>query len=405
MTKKIRIGILKETKTPPDRRVVLTPDNVLEAMRHFPEADFVVQKSTLRCFTDNEYLEKGITMADDMSVCDVLMGVKEVHIPELIPDKQYHFFSHTHKKQSYNRPLLQTLVAKKITMVDHECLTYENGTRVVAFGRWAGIVGAYNAMLGWGLRTGDYQLKRAVECFDRSEMMEELKHVTLAKNLKILITGKGRVGMGAMETLSGLKLKMVTAKEFLTQQFNEPVICQIDADEYVEHKDGGWKDFPYFFKHPDEFVSTFTPFSKVTDIWIPCHFWDQNSPAFLKPADYQAPDFRIQLIADVSCDLIDPIPSTLHSSSIKEPFYGYNPITQKECNAFDKNNVTVMAVDNLPGELPRDASGEFGARFIEEVIPAIVRGDDKGIIMRGTICSDGKLTERYAYLEEFLNGK
>lgn len=405
MALKIRIGILKETKTPPDKRVVLTPENVMEAMKKFPEAEFVVQKSTLRCFADDEYLEKGIAMANDMSHCDVLMGVKEVHIPELIANKQYHFFSHTHKKQSYNRPLLQALVKHNITMVDHECLTYENGVRVVAFGRWAGIVGAYNAMLGWGLRTGDYQLKRAVECFDRNEMMGELKNVTLAKNLKILITGKGRVGLGAMETLSGLNLKIVSAQEFLNHEFDEPVICHIDADNYVAHNEGGWKDFGHFFKHPHEYVSTFKPFANACDIWIPCHFWDQNSPAFLQAEDYRDRDFRIQLIADVSCDIKDPIPSTLRASTIKEPFYGYNPKTENECDAFDKNNVTVMAVDNLPGELPRDASGEFGARFIEEVIPAIVEGDDKGIILRGTICSNGKLTERYAYLEDFLNGK
>jgi alanine dehydrogenase len=399
------IGILRETKNPPDRRVIFSPQTALKFTQKYPNTKLLIQSSKIRCFSDNEYTNLGLTVTDDLSKCNILLGVKEVHIPNLIDNKQYHFFSHTHKKQKYNRPLLQKFIAQNITMVDHECLTYPNGMRVVAFGRWAGIVGAYNGLIAIGKRLGTFNLKRAKDCFDMNEMLEEVKKVILPDNYKILITGMGRVAKGALETLSPLGLKNVKSSDFLEKEFNEPVFCQIDADEYVEHKNGSWISFPHFFNNPQEYSSIFKPYSKATDLWIPCHFWDQASPKFLQPDDYIEEDFRIRIIADVSCDIANPIPSTLRPSTIAEPFYGYNPKTKNEGDAFDNNNVTVMAVDNCPGELPRDASEDFGNIFLEEIIPSIFNGDQNGIIDRATICSEGKLTSKFKYLQDFLDGK
>lgn len=404
---KIKVGVLKETKTPPDRRVVLTPVQVMRVKEQFPHVDIVVQPSNLRCYKDEEYERLGIIMQEDLSDCDILMGVKEVDIPTLIPEKKYLFFSHTHKKQDYNRELLQALVNNNIQMIDHECLTDDHGVRLVAFGRWAGIVGAYNGLIAWGKRTGDYDLIRAKDCFDMQEMLHEAESAILPPRFKILITGGGRVAGGALETLEPLNLYHVSPEEFLNESFDEPVVCQIDADQYVELKTGGWKSFPHFFENPQEYKSTFKPYSKVADMWIPCHFWDPNSPAFLKAEDYREDDFSIKVIADVSCDIKDPIPSTLRASTIADPFYGYNPKTEEESDAFEKDNVTVMAVDNLPGELPRDASEDFGNTLIERVFTYLFDTDkpDNDVIMRASICKDGELTDDYKYLQDFLEGK
>lgn len=404
---KIKVGVLKETKTPPDRRVVLTPVQVMRVKEQFPHVDVVVQPSDLRCYKDEEYERLGITMQEYLSDCDILMGVKEVDIPTLIPGKKYLFFSHTHKKQDYNRELLQALVKNDIQMIDHECLTDDHGVRLVAFGRWAGIVGAYNGLIAWGKRSGDYDLIRAKDCFDMQEMLHEAEDAILPPRFKILITGGGRVAGGALETLEPLNLYNVSPEEFLNETFDEPVVCQIDADQYVERKTGGWKSFPHFFENPQEYKSTFKPYSKVADMWIPCHFWDPNSPAFLKPEDYREDDFSIKVIADVSCDIKDPIPSTLRASTIADPFYGYNPETEEESDAFEKDNLTVMAVDNLPGELPRDASEDFGNTLIERVFTYLFDTDkpDNDVIMRASICKDGELTDNYKYLQDFLDGK
>lgn len=400
------IGILKETKTPPDYRVLFSPKTALEFTKLYPDVKLIIQSSDLRCFKDEEYAKLGLEVKNDLSNCDILMGVKEVHIPKLIPNKQYHFFSHTHKKQSYNLPLLKKLVEGNNTIVDHECLTFANGSRVVAYGRWAGIVGAYNGLIAIGKKLGIYDIKRAIDCFDMSEMLEEVKKVKLPNNYKILITGKGRVAGGAMETLAPLGLRNVNAKDFIEKTFSEPVVCQIDANEYVEHKDGNWIDFPHFFNNPKEYNSSFKKYSRVTDTWIPCHFWDQNSPKFLTADDYKANDFKIRIIADVSCDIADPIPSTLRPSTIAKPFYAYDHKTGMESDdTFSTKNVTVMAVDNCPGELPRDASEDFGNIFLNKVIPSVIGDDSERIIERASICSNGKLCNSYKYLQDFLEGK
>jgi saccharopine dehydrogenase (NAD+, L-lysine forming) len=405
--KRIKVAVLKETKTPPDRRVVLSPEQVMIVKDKFPHVDIVVQPSDIRCFKDEEYERLGISMQDDVSDCDILMGVKEAKINTLLPNKKYMFFSHTHKKQEYNRPLLNAFIDKKIQIIDHECLTDASGIRLVAFGRWAGIVGAYNGLIAYGKRSGKYDLARAKDCFDMQQMLEQVEFTQLPPHYKILITGGGRVANGAMESLFPLNLHKVSPEDFIHKTFDEPVVCQIDADQYVELKDGGWIDFPHFFKNPSDYKSTFKRFSTVADMWIACHYWDQNSPKFLSPEDYRESNFSIKVIADVSCDIADPIPSTIRPSTIAEPFYGYNPITEKEDAAFDDKNITVMAVDNLPGELPRDASQAFGDRLIEIVFPYLFNTDepDNDVIMRASITKNGALTNKYQYLREFLEGK
>ena len=400
----MKIGILRETKTPPDRRVPFSPQQAAALMRQYPGLQVVVQPSEIRGFADGEYEAAGVPLQEDLSDCDVLMGVKEVKTGTLIPGKTYFFFSHTAKKQPYNRGLLQEILRRGIRLVDYEYLTTPEGVRVVAFGRWAGIVGAYNALRAWGERTRAYALKPAWQCHDRKEMMDELKKVRLPA-MKILITGGGRVAFGALETLEPLQLRQVAAEEFLTGTWDEPVLCRIDPDHYVVRKDFRPFELQDFIRHPGEYRSVFFPFATVTDLFIACHYWDPRSPVFLRPEDYRDPRFSIRTIADVSCDIGKPIPSTLRASTIAEPFYGYDPATGEETEPFREDVVTVMAVDNLPGELPRDASEDFGRMLMEKVMPALLGHDDEGIIQRAVIAEDGHLTERFSYLRDYVEGK
>ena len=404
MTNKIKLGILKETKNPPDRRVAVTPAQAKEILNKFPNVEVVAQRSELRCFSDNEYSKLGIPLVDSVSDCDILIGVKEVAIDALIENKTYIFFSHTAKKQPYNRKLLQEIIKKKITLKDHEYFTDKNKMRLVAFGKWAGIVGAYNALIGFGLRNNLYILKRAKDCFDFKEMIKHVEEVKLP-NIKILITGGGRVAKGAMETLAPLKLKYVNPEDFISKTFNEPVVCQIDADTYTRHKEGKEFDFKHFFANPTEYESTFRPYAENADIYIAAHFWDSKSPEFITESDFKSGKIKLQIIADISCDIKHPIASTLRPSTIAEPFFGYNPITGLEGQAFDKNNITIMTIDNLPGELPRDSSTEFGNTLIERVYPSLFEEDKDEIIERATIVKNGKLTSKYSYLKDFVEGK
>ncbi|PXY01628.1 alanine dehydrogenase [Marinifilum breve] len=405
MKNRIRVGVLRETKNPPDKRVAIPPLTGLKILDKYPDVSIFIQPSDIRCFSDAEYREQGYFLTEDLRECDILIGVKEVNIPTLIPNKTYLFFSHTAKEQAHNRELLRQVIKRNITLIDYEYLTNILGQRLVAFGHWAGVVGAYKALRARGMRTDFFDLPPARTCLDMNEMYKHLKKITL-KPIKILITGGGRVAMGAMQTIRVLNLKEVNPEEFLTTEYDEPVVCRIDPDKYVERIDGSDFDLKHFYDHPEMYRSTFKKFSKVTDLYIACHYWDPKAPRFLTPEDYKEDDFRISVIADVSCDIDGPLPSTLRPSTIASSFYGYDRFSEEEAIPFvDKRNVTVMAVDNLPGELPRDSSIDFGEALADNVYEALFSDDTEGILERATIAKDGKLTKHFAYLQDYLEGK
>ena len=400
----MKIGIIKEGKTPPDERVPLSPKQCREVLDKFPTINLVVQKSQVRRFSDQEFEENGIEIVDSIVDCDVLMGVKEVPIIDLIPNKTYFFFSHTIKKQPYNRNLLKAMLEKNITMVDYETLTDAKFFRLIGFGFYAGVVGCYNSFYTYGKRTGTYRIKRAYQCDDRAEIESELVKVKLPANFKIVITGTGRVSHGAVEILEKLKLKRISPEEMLNKTFNEPVYAVLDVVDYNERNDGkDWK-MEDFFHDPRDYKSTFMRFAKVANMYIAAHFWDSNAPFIFTKEDAKSSDFNLKFISDISCDVNGPIASTLRSSTIAKPLYGYNPITESEV-AFDAENaITVMAVDNLPCELPKDASSGFGRELIDKIFPHLIN-DKEGVIARATICKEGKLMPRFEYLKDYVNGE
>lgn len=332
------------------------------------------------------------------------MGVKEVPINNLIPNKSYFFFSHTIKKQAYNRPLLQAILEKNITLYDHEVLTNNKGMRLVAFGYYAGIVGAYNAIRTYGLKSQNFILPKASQIHDKQALIQTLKNTKLPA-IKIVLTGKGRVGNGVLEILSGMGLKQVEPNAFLTESFNQAVFTQIDVEAYNIKKDRTPFTQADFFKDASVFESNFMRFAKVADVYIVGHFYANGAPYIFTRQDAKNPDFNIKVIADISCDVDGPIASTIRSSTIENPIYGYDPKTEKEVDYLNPNAIAVMAVDNLPCELPIDASDGFGQMFLDHVMPAFFNGDADGILSRAKMTENGKLTPRFAYLQDFVAGK
>lgn len=400
----IKFGIIEERKNPPDRRVVLPPKACQKVLSAHTHAELIVEPSPIRVFTDEEYQEVGIEVAPKMEECDVLLGVKEVPIDDLIPNKKYFFFSHTIKKQPYNRKLLQAILEKNIELYDHEVITNSKGIRLVAFGRYAGIVGAYNGLRTYGLKSGAYRLPKAETLADQQALIAELRKITLP-NIKILLTGKGRVGNGAKEMLDGMQLREVSVAEYLGQDFDEAVYCQIDVLDYNQRKDGQILGEQDFFQNPRDYESTFMRFAKVTDFYITGHFYGDGAPYLYTREDVKHPDFRIKVVGDISCDIDGPVATTLRASTIADPIYGYDPESELETDYTKPNTIAVMAVDNLPAELPRDASSGFGDAFVTHVIPAFFNGDTDGVLQRARMTQNGKLTERYAYLQDYVDGK
>jgi len=396
-------AIIKERKNPPDRRVVFSPEHLAEAQLTYPNVRFIVEASDIRIFPDEAYRNKGFEVLEDVSEADVMIGVKEVPIDNLIPNKKYFFFSHTIKKQPYNRALLVAMLEKNIELFDHETIVKKNGARLIGFGRYAGLVGAYNGFRALGLRDGAFNLPKVETLADLNEVKAELDKITIP-NLKILLTGTGKVAFGAKEILDHLGVKEITDALYLTSQFTEPVYVMADVMEYAKRKDGKVGEKYKFYKDPSGYESNFMPYAKETDYFIAGHFYGNNAPYLFTREDAKHPDFRINLVADVSCDIDGPVASTIRPSTIADPFYGYDPQTEKEV-AFDaKNAITVMAVDNLPCELPKDASEGFGETFLEHVIPAFFNNDEREILKRAKITENGKLTRRFEYLQDYVDG-
>ncbi|MCZ4319689.1 NAD(P)-dependent oxidoreductase [Aequorivita viscosa] len=394
-------AIIKERKNPPDRRVVFSPEKCQEVILKFPDAKIIVESSDIRIFTDEAYREAGFEVMEDVSEADVMLGVKEVPVNALIPNKKYFYFSHTIKKQPYNRKLLKAMLNKNIEMYDHETIVNKANRRLIGFGYYAGLVGAYNGFRGLGLRDNLFELPKVENLPDLEAVKAELDKITIPK-MKIILSGTGKVTKGAKEILDHLKIREVTDAKYLSKEFDEPVYCLIDVSEYNKRKDGGAFSKKEFYKDPSNYESDFMKYAKVSDMFITGHFYGNGAPYLFTREDAKNPDFKINLVADVSCDVDGPIACTLRASTIANPFYGYNPQTESE-TAFDAPDaIMVMAVDNLPCELPKDASEGFGEMFLDHVIPAFFNGDKNGILERAKMTAAGKLTPRFSYLQDYI---
>ncbi len=396
-----KLGIIREGKQPADRRTPLTPKQCKEVM--MMGIDITVQRSPVRAYTDAEYTAQGLRMTEDMTDRDLIMGVKEVPLEMLMADKSYMIFSHTIKKQPHNRKLLRTVLDRRITLIDHELLTDAKGERVLAFGRWAGVVGAYNAFRAWQVvRKETTLLRPAHVCHDRSEMELHLMQYALPTDLRIVMTGGGRVGKGAMEVLDRIGVRKVSPTEFLLADNTTPVYTVLGSSDLYQRLDGKPFDRGAFHTDPSGHRAQMLPFARVAHIYIAAHFWDPRGPKILSAEDLRDPGLSLNVIADLSCDIGGPIDSTLRASTIAEPFFGYDKASGTACAVDALGSLIVMSVDNLPCELPRDASKAFGRDLMDQVLPHLIGDDQEGMIARATIAKGGKLTERYAYLADYV---
>jgi len=400
----MKFAIIQERKSPPDRRVVLDPESCQKLLSTFPSAQLIIESSPIRAFTDMDYSSVGLDVVSDVSSAEVLIGVKEVPIEALIPNKSYFFFSHTIKKQPYNRNLLQAILDKNITLYDHETLVNKFHHRLIGFGYYAGVVGAYNGFRALGLKLNSFKLPKANTLVDRLALNKQLDQINIP-SVKIILTGTGRVGQGAKEILDHLNIKQVSVNQFLNDKFEEAVYVQLDVLDYCERHDGmsiGKKDF---FESPKAYKSIFDRFTKIADFFIAGHYYGKDAPVFFTREQAKASSFNLKVVADISCDIDGPVACTIRPSTIDQPIYGYDPETESEVDFKNTSAIAVMAVDNLPCELPKDASEGFGNSFVENILPAFFNNDHGGILNRAKMTENGKLTSSFSYLQDYVDGK
>jgi len=400
----MKFAIIQERKSPPDRRVVLDPKSCQKLLSTFPSAQLIIESSPIRAFTDMDYSSVGLDIVSDVSSAEVLIGVKEVPIEALIPNKSYFFFSHTIKKQPYNRNLLQAILDKNITLYDHETLVNKFHHRLIGFGYYAGVVGAYNGFRALGLKLNSFKLPKANTLVDRLALNKQLDQINIP-SVKIILTGTGRVGQGAKEILDHLNIKQVSVNQFLNDKFEEAVYVQLDVLDYCERHDGmsiGKKDF---FESPKAYKSIFNRFTKIADFFIAGHYYGKDAPVFFTREQAKATSFNLKVVADISCDIDGPVACTIRPSTIDQPIYGYDPETESEVDFKNTSAIAVMAVDNLPCELPKDASEGFGNSFVENILPAFFNNDHGGVLNRAKMTENGKLTSSFSYLQDYVDGK
>ncbi len=398
---KLKLGIIREEKMPPDSRVPLIPEQCAYLMNKYP-IDIIVQSSTSRCYTDEEYLSCGIPVKKDVSESDILLGVKEVPIEALIKGKTYFFFSHTIKKQPHNKDLIKAVLQKKIRLIDYEVLTSPDNRRLIAFGKFAGMVGAHNGMMTYGWRTGQFDLKRMKDCRDYKEAQSIYLNTDFPP-IKIVVTGSGRVASGIIRVLDDMGVEKVSPEEYLQIKYDKPVYTQVSSASYVTHKDGKPFNKLDFYRHPYNYRSIFAPYYRESDIMMNGIYWDNNAPAFFTKADMKKEAFKIKVIADVTCDIapVASIPSTLFASTIADPIFGYNVETEAIAPPHQDKVVDMMTIDNLPNELPRDASEAFGEQFIANIIEEILDEEISQMLLGATITLNGRLTNKFQYLSDY----
>ena len=399
----IKIGLIREEKIPADNRVALTPAQCKWIHRNSTEVRVLAQRSEGRCFTDREYELAGVELREDISDCDILLGIKEVPPHRLIPGKTYLFFSHTKKKQPHNQPLMRAMLDAGIRMIDYECLEHEDGQRIIGFGFFAGVVGAHNGMMAYGERTGLYQLDRVYKQRSFRELIHTYFGLRLP-NVKIAVTGSGRVAHGILEVMNLMGIHEVEPDDYLVRRFAYPVYTQLKGADLYVHKTTGKYSRMDFHEHPADYTCTFLPYAAQTDILMNGVYWDKQVPRLFEKAAVHEESFIIQTIADITDDANGSVPINLGDQAIENPVYGVDRTSLEKTAPYLRNSIDIMAVGNLPNELPRDASRYFGEQLIKYVLEDLV-GKGSDVLDRATITRDGQLTAPYAYLQDYAEGK
>ncbi len=430
------ILIRAEDKNKWERRAPIVPDDLKRILAEVPTKAYI-EKSDKRFFKETEYVKAGAEICQGMENGDVIFGVKEIPMEKILPHKTYLFFSHTIKGQKNNMPMLQKLIDSGCTLIDYEKITDENGRRLVYFGRYAGDAGAIDILwlLGqnWkhrGLETPFSKIKQALHYHSVEEahtfmesIGEEIRHKGLPDELNPLIIGVlgyGNVSKGAQYILNALPTKHITPQELenLWQHKNwdkHTIYVVVFKEEHlVAHNNGKAFELQDYYQHPENYHSVFEKYLPYLSVIINAIYWEARYPRFVTwevlARLYRKGQLRLQGIADISCDVNGSIECDTHCTDSGNPAYRIFPQTKTVEEGYLGPGIVLLAVDNLPAELPNDAS-RFFSKQLTPFVPGIIKADfDKPLeqsglpeeIQRAVIVYKGILTPDFQYLQEYL---
>lgn len=432
-----KVGIRREDKYDWERRTPLTPQDAKELTnRHGIE--FIAQTSPNRVFGDKAYQQAGITVAQDLSSCPVVLGIKEIPIEALNPETTYVFFSHTIKGQSFNMPMLRHMLSLNCTLIDYERITDDNGRRLIFFGNYAGLVGMIESLwamqerLVWeGIETPFQQIRRVIDYPDLASAKkavrsvgERIKSEGLPSEISPLVVGfagYGNVSRGAQEILDLLPTREISPQDLATLTRSplrsDDVVYKVvfKEEDTVERIDTCHPfDLQDYYQHPERYRGIFSQYLPYLDVLINAIYWGKAYPPLITKQAikklYKDGNWRLRVIGDITCDVEGAIECTLKSSNPHNPVYVYDPIDEKVTDGVKGNGPVIMAVDILPTELPHEASIFFSG-ILKGFVPSIAQADfttdfdSCGLpphIKRAVIVYKGELTPDYRYIEQFL---
>ncbi|MCK4234867.1 hypothetical protein KAX75_10590 [candidate division WOR-3 bacterium] len=427
------IGVRREDKSPWERRVPLVPQDVKRLFNEY-HIKTLLQPSDIRIFPDKDYVDVGGEVKEDITDCPLVFAVKEIPIDFFSPHKTYIFFSHTVKGQSYNMLMLKRMMELKCNLIDYEKIEDRNGRRLIAFGRFAGIAGmmdtlwAFGKRLEWeGIKNPFLRIKRTYEYSKIEEVKNHLNQIgkditekgfdDVLSPLIFAITGYGNVSGGVQEILDCLPVEEIRPEEIpnIDSPSNRVIYKSVFKEkDMVESISGESFNLTDYYEHPEKYRSRFHSFVHYLAIIINCIYWEEKYPRFVTKKYlkqlYESESPRLKVIGDISCDIEGAIECTLHSTTPDCPIFTYDPFTQTAKDGCEGKGPVIMAIDNLPCEIPVESSIHFSntlMRFIPDVVKADFSKSFENCnlpceIKNGVILYGGELTDNFKYLEKYL---
>jgi len=426
------IGIRRENKNEWEKRTPLIPEDIKSLIEKYG-LRALVQTSKIRAFNDDDYKDSGAEIDEDLNHADLIFGVKEVPTDMVLEHKTYVYFAHVIKGQPHNMAMLKTLMDKKCNLIDYERIVDENNKRLIFFGRYAGKAGIIETLHAFaeklrlnGISTALDKIKQPYQYKSIQEAKEEIKKIGdeirekgfPERMLPVVVgfAGYGNVSQGAQVIFDLLPVKTIQPDELISNydqlklERNHLIKVVLKEEHTVKNKNGKF-DLKEYFIDPEKYESNFDQYIPYLDVLVNCILWTNKNPRLITK-DYlrNNSNSKLKVIGDLSCDLLGGIEITNDVTDPANPTYTYLPESDKYEDGTKKGGVTVMAIDNLPCEFPKEASAEFShvlKNFVYEIYHADFEKNFEELelaypIKKALIVHKGKLTKDYLYLNQYL---
>lgn len=397
----LNIGITRERENGYPSLTPFTPTQC-KTIESNHDIKFTIQPSNDRCFSNDEYKDLGIKLDDNLNNCPYIFGIRDIELNNVLKDKTYFLNSNIQKQASSQKSFLQSQVVHNNSLIEYDLILDQQKKKLAATGKYQGIVGAHNVILAIGQKSKSFQLPRIISLDNLEDLAKTYEHVKLPA-LKIAILGIGPIQSGVIEVMKALKIKEISPELFVLREFPDSVYTQLNEFYIAKRQDGESFTMNHFYENAETFESDFGHFMNTTDVLINCIEGDIKIPSLFDLKSIQSEEFRLKYIADLSKtrDYESPIPCASTKCTYDNPVAYYDKETLDFCAADGENVLSIICSECHSNEFAKEASEDIGTQLLDNVIPSFF-SEKRLAIDNATIVKDGKLTEKYSYLEAYM---